>query len=147
MAQRTERVVLNELIETCKDGCLGFADAADRVREPELQGLFRKLSGDRMRFAEALEPHAQRLGGAAAHDGTNAGALHRRWMGVRSALSGHDDHAIVSEALRGDRVTLSAYKDALEGVLLPEIRDLVEAQFAQIQQDHEQLTQHEPSRA
>jgi uncharacterized protein (TIGR02284 family) len=144
MAQRTERVVLNELIETCKDGEFGFANAADHVKEPELQGLFRKLSAERARFAVDLLPHAQRLGGDAAHDGTNAGAIHRRWMGVRSALSGHDDAAIVNETIRGDRVTISAFKDALEGVLLPQTRELVEKQFDQIRQDHEQLTQHVP---
>ena len=144
MAQRTERVVLNELIETCKDGELGFANAADHVREPELQGLFRTLSAERARFAVDLLPHAQRLGGAAAHDGTGAGALHRRWMDVRSAVSGHDDGAIVTETLRGDRVTISAYKDALQGVLLPETRELIEKQFAQIEQDHDLLSQHVP---
>lgn len=147
MAQRTERVVLNELIETCKDGELGFASAAERVAEPALQGLFRKLSAERGRFAEDLQPHAQRLGGAMAHDGTNAGALHRRWMGVRSMLSGHEDDAIVSETVRGDRITLSAYKDALEGVLLPEARELIEKQYAQIQQDHAELTEHVPHHA
>lgn len=142
MAQRTERVVLNELIETCKDGELGFANAAEHAKEPDLQGLFRKLSAERRRFAEDLQPHAQRLGGAMAHDGTNAGALHRRWMGMRSALSGHDDGAIVSETVRGDRATLSAYQGALEELLLPETRELIEQQYAQIQQDHEELTGH-----
>ena len=39
MAQKTERSVLNHLIETCRDAERGFRAAADEVKAPELKHL------------------------------------------------------------------------------------------------------------
>jgi uncharacterized protein (TIGR02284 family) len=57
-------------------------------------------------------------------------------MDVRSALSGHDDHAVVSEAARGDNITLLAFKSAVEGALPATVRDLVEHGYADVRESH-----------
>ena len=44
MAERTERAVLNELIETCRDGARGFQDAADLVNDASLKTLLASMS-------------------------------------------------------------------------------------------------------
>jgi uncharacterized protein (TIGR02284 family) len=140
MAQRTEREVLNHLIESCRDGELGFKTAAEHVTDPTLKSLFITLAEDRARCAQELLPHAQRLGGANVSDGTSVGALHRKWIDVKSTLTGHHhDHAIFIEVARGDRVTVHAFKDAIEGILPPDTRDVVERQYAVIQNEHERL--------
>lgn len=140
MAERTEREVLNMLIETCKDGAMGFKTAAEHVDNPELRAMFLNLAEERDRFAAELLPYAQRLGGAAASEGTNIGAIHRKWIDLKSALVRHDDHALVIEASRGDRATVHAYKDAIEGMLPPEARDVIERQFEVFKTEHEKLT-------
>lgn len=38
--EKEVRSVLNDLIETCKDGEQGFRTAAEKVEEPALQSLF-----------------------------------------------------------------------------------------------------------
>ena len=63
-------------------------------------------------------------------------SLHRRWMDVRSALSGHDDGAVVAEARRGDSVTVQAFKSAVEGALPATVRDLVEHEYAAVRESH-----------
>ena len=139
MVERTEREVLNMLIETCRDGAMGFKTAADHVDNRELRAMFLTLAEERDRFAAELVPHAQRLGGAAASDGTNIGALHRKWIDLKSALVGQDDRAVVVEASRGDRATVHVYQDAIEGLLPPEARDIIERQFGVFQDEHEKL--------
>ena len=139
MAERTERVVLNHLIETCTDAARGFRSAADHVKDPSLKTEFTNIAEQRERFATDLLPHAQRLGGAAASDGTTAAAVHRGWIDLVAKLR-HDDRAIVAEAARGDSVTLHVFKDAVEGMLPHDARDLVERQYADVGAAHARMT-------
>src|SRR6185295_5116642 len=89
MTDRSERAVLNHLIETCKDAERGYRHIADHTADAAIKSLFLDLAWQRAKFASDLLRHAQRLGGASAHEGTAAGALHRTWFDLRSALSEH----------------------------------------------------------
>jgi uncharacterized protein (TIGR02284 family) len=57
-------------------------------------------------------------------------------MDVRSALSGHDDRAVGSEAERGDSITVLAFKSAVEGALPATVRDLVERGYDDVRAAH-----------
>ena len=138
MAERTERHVLHHLIEICKDGERGFRTAGEYVNAPALKTLFADLAAQRKQFAEELKPHLYRLGGLP-DGGSNAAALHRGWMLLRDFVPGHHDHAIVVEAERGEHAALTAYKDALNGMLPPTVTDLVEAQREAIQDANERI--------
>jgi uncharacterized protein (TIGR02284 family) len=132
MTEQTERDVLNRLIQTCRDGELGFRYAANHVRDPEVKALFLELASQRDRFAGEILPHAQRLGGATAPEGSVAGALHRGWMTLKDSMGSHEDAVIIREAERGERIALGAYEEALDGMLPPTTRDVVERQYAYI---------------
>jgi uncharacterized protein (TIGR02284 family) len=135
MAEQTERAVLNHLIETCTDAARGFRSAADHVKDPDLKAMFTEIAAQREQFAADLLPHAQRLGGPAAVDGTTAAALHRGWIDLIAKLR-HDDRAIIVEAARGDGVTLQVFQDAIHGMLPPETRELVERQLLTVISAH-----------
>lgn len=139
MSEPNARAVLNHLIESCKDGAHGFDHAAELVTDPSLKVLFADLARTHAGIAAELVPHAQRLGGTAAADGTAAASLHRRWMDARSRMSGHDDRTVLAEAHRGDTVTMAAFKDALDGVLPSSVRDVVEQQFSKLRSGHDDL--------
>jgi uncharacterized protein (TIGR02284 family) len=128
MAERSERDVLHHLIDLCRDGERGFRAAANHVIDPTLKSLFAELAAERQRFAEALQPHLQRLGGLPDADGTSAGTLHRQWMALKGYAPGNHDHHIVAEAERGEQVALDAYEDALNGMLPPTVMETVEMQ-------------------
>jgi uncharacterized protein (TIGR02284 family) len=128
MAQRTERAVLNRLIERCRDAERGFRTAAEQVEAPELKRLFLRLAEQRHEFAADLLPHAQRLGGAADSDGTSIATLHRAWMQLKARLVSDREHAVLAEAARGERFAVAAYDDAVRDLLPPDARELVESQ-------------------
>jgi uncharacterized protein (TIGR02284 family) len=134
MAEQTERAVLNQLIETCRDGERGFLYATDYVKDTLVKAIFTEAASQRQRFAADLLPHAQRLGGANESDGTTTAALHRGWMTIKDTLTGHDAKAILREAERGEEAALAAYKDALEGMLTPAARDMIERQYEDVRQ-------------
>jgi len=135
MSDSDPRAVLNSLIETCKDGERGLLHAAELVTSPALKAFFTDTAQRRAQMAGDLLPHAQRLGGTETSDGTAGATLHRKWMDVRSAISG-DDRAVVSEAERGDAITVQAFKSAVEGALPATVRDLVERGYDEARASH-----------
>ena len=145
MTDRSERAVLNHLIETCKDAERGFRHVAAHVTDPSVKSLFLDIASQRERFAADLLPHAQRLGGANAADGTAVGVLHRTWIDLRSAIFRGDPTGIVHEAARGERFSRGVYENALEGILPPTARDVVERQYAELRQTGKRLRELEAS--
>lgn len=139
MAQHTERTVLNHLIEICSDGERGFTAAAEHTSDPELKALYSELAAQRRGFADALVPHAQRLGGDAAAEGTSVGRLHRGWMNLKGRISGHHDQVILEEAERGEDAAVRAYRDALNEVLAPSTRAVIEQQCEAVTRAHEHI--------
>ena len=145
MTDRSERAVLNHLIETCKDAERGFRHVAEHAMDPTVKSLFLDIASQRARFASDLLPHAQRLGGANAHDGTAVGALHRTWIDLRSAIFRNDAIAIVHEAERGETFSRGVYESALDSLLPPTARQLVENQYAELRKTAERLHELEAS--
>jgi uncharacterized protein (TIGR02284 family) len=136
MADHNERWVLNHLIEMCRDEELTLRFAAEHVANPALRTLFGDLASRRAEFAAQLVPHAQRLGGADSSDGTTRGALHRRWVAMKDVLLGHTEETIIQDAETIERDTLSSFEQALEDLLPPTSRDLVEQQCAELRKSH-----------
>lgn len=139
MAERTERAVVNHLIEICRDGELGFRTAAEHVKDPSLKTLFDELAAARARFASELVPHFHRLGGQEGTGGTTTGALHRRWMAVKDVMSGHRDAVVLTEAERGEQAAMSAYEEALEEILDPPLHEVIERQYTEVREASERV--------
>jgi uncharacterized protein (TIGR02284 family) len=139
MAWQSERDILNGLIQICRDGARGFRLAADHVSTPELKGLLNATATQRETFAAELVPLARVLGGETDAPGTKAGALHRRWMAIRDAMSNYDEEAIVAEAVRGEAVAARTYAEAILGILPPMAREVIESQYRQLLDSQRQL--------
>jgi uncharacterized protein (TIGR02284 family) len=128
MARRRERAVLNHLIETCRDAERGFQIAAGEVKAPELRRLFLRLAEQRHDFASELLPYAQRLGGASVGDGTRFATLHRAWLQLKAHLANNPERAVLEEAARGERFAVAAFDEAVHDLVLPDARELIQAQ-------------------
>ena len=139
MADHNERWVLNQLIEMCRDEELALRYAADHVQDPSVKTLFVELASRRAQFAVDLLPYAQRLGGAATADGTTRGALHRGWMALKDALIGHSDRRVITDAEHIEDLARATYEHALDEMLPPTARDVVERQSAEIHLAHERV--------
>ena len=137
--ERNDQQVLHHLIDVCENGERGFIAAANHVKNPGLKKLFLELSAERARFAAELLPHLQRLGGRIDHGGTGAGTLHRGWIGLKSLVSGHQDHAVVTEAERGEQIAIDAFNEALGGMLPPTVISLIEQQRDTMKKDNERI--------
>ena len=137
---KKEKTILNDLIETLKDGQEGFKQAADSVSNPRLKSLFRDYSEQRSRFATALQSEARAHGETEPEtDSSASGALHRGWINLKSALTGGDEHAILAECERGEDSAVEEYQKALADGLSPSAQELVSRQFAEIKAAHDRI--------
>jgi uncharacterized protein (TIGR02284 family) len=128
--------VLNNLIETCKDGENGFKTAAEGLSNREIKTKFQQYSRERGLMSSELQAEVRRLGGDPEKSGSMAGALHRGWLDIKAVVTGKDDHAIVAEAERGEDAAKSAYESALQEPLPASAQMLVQQQAVKVHQAH-----------
>lgn len=133
------RSTLNDLIETCKDSQEGFHSAAEKLKDPDIHTLFLKFYLQRSEFAGELQAEVTRTGGEPATSGTTAGAIHRGWIGLKTALAADTDHAILEEADRGEDAAVKNYIEALHKDLPHDLKTMLSRQLDEIQQTHKTI--------
>ena len=131
--------LLNDLIETCRDGENGFRAAASAVKGQHFKAMFERFSRQRAEMARELQEEVRRLGADPTQMGSPSAALHRGWMNIRSLVGGNDDQAIVAEAERGEDVAKAVYEKALKQSLPAGARELVEQQAAIVFTAHDEV--------
>jgi uncharacterized protein (TIGR02284 family) len=131
---------INTLIETLKDGQEGFRQASEAVEDPQLKSLFNEYSRQRSRFASDLQSEAQRFGESTPEEsGSAAGAMHRAWIDLKSAIATKQDHAILAECERGEDSAVKEYKKAMENSLPAPLREIVSRQYTEIKDVHDRI--------
>ena len=141
MAMNHDDVIdtLNDLIETCKDGEEGFRTCAEDIKRNDLKPFFH-AAAERCREAAAqLQAEVVRLGGKPERKSSLAGSVHRRWVDIKSAITGKDDAAVLAECERGEDVAKASYERALEKELPPSIRVIVQTQYEGVLQHHDRV--------
>lgn len=144
MAQQKETIsTINDLIETLKDGQEGFRQAAEAVEDPELKSLFNEYSLQRSRFAGELQSEALRLGESKPEDSSStAGAMHRTWINLKSAIAKRDNHAILAECERGEDSAVKEYEEAMEDEdLTAPVREIISRQYTEVKSAHDRVKQ------
>jgi uncharacterized protein (TIGR02284 family) len=131
--------VLNDLIETCKDGEYGFRASSEHTASAQVRKLFEDRASECRDAATQLQAHVARLGGSADTSGSVGGALHRGWVAVRSVLSTHDDLAMLEECERGEDAALASYRKALASGLPADLQQVVQQQCNGVQRNHNMI--------
>ena len=138
MAENTS--ILNDLIETSKDGEKGFRTAADDTKDQELKQVFLQRAEDCARGAAQLQKIVSRYGDKPETGGSVLGAVHRGWVNLKSTMTGRDDVAILEECERGEDVAKAVYRKALEdSSLTPDVRQAVQRQYDAVLRNHDQI--------
>ena len=137
---KKQNEIIDNLIETLKDGQEGFKQAAEAVSNSQLKSVFRDYSQQRSRFATALQSEARSHGETKPETSSSAtGALHRGWINLKSAVTGGDEHAILAECERGEDSAVEEYRKALDNGLSPTAQELVSRQFTEIKTAHDRI--------
>jgi uncharacterized protein (TIGR02284 family) len=130
---------LNNLIETCKDGEIGFKTAAEGLSNPAYKAKFLEYSQQRAGFARDLQARVRALGGDPEKTGSVSGSLHRGWIDIKSVVTGKSDHAILAEAERGEDVAKAAYEKAVKEALPADVAAIVQQQATKVREAHDHV--------
>ena len=133
------RDILQNLIETCRDGQNGFREAAEDIKNPEIREFFNQQSLLRAQFASELEAEARRLGDRDVDtSGSTVAAMHRAWIDLKAALGGGDE-AVISAAETGEDAAKKAYEESLREKLPSDIMEIVERQSQSVIEAHDRV--------
>jgi len=131
--------VVENLIETNRDGQKGYKDAAEHVKRPDLKTYFNELSLERVRFAQELQTALAKLGKPDKKvSGSAGGAMHRAWIDTKVALGG-GDKTILESVEAGEDKAKDTYNKALSGALPASLTEIVRRQAASVQQAHDKV--------
>ncbi|HYP15863.1 MAG TPA: PA2169 family four-helix-bundle protein [Opitutus sp.] len=134
--------VLNDLIETCKDGQHGFSTAAKDAKDAELARVFTQYATQRANYIRELQQAVRSLGGDPEKSGSVSGSLHRGWINLKSALTTNEPHAVLAECERGEDAAVNNYRTALnEAELDVETRAIIQRQSAGVKEAHDRIKQ------
>ncbi|HFX1462134.1 TPA: PA2169 family four-helix-bundle protein [Pseudomonas aeruginosa] len=131
--------VLNDLLQTSKDGEAGFHACAEDLRDPQLKAAMLEQSRDCAAAADELERIVLELGGKPKDSTSFAGDLHRRWVDLKSLVTGKDEEAVLNECERGEDVAKHRYQAALEKSLPAEIHQVIERQYQGVLRHHDRV--------
>lgn len=131
--------ILNDLIETSKDGEEGFRVCAEDAKRPDLKTLFRDRALACAKSAQELQAIVIRMGGDPEDSTSISGDLHRRWVDLKSLVTGKNDEAILNECERGEDVAKKNYRKALEKPLPEDVRLIVQRQYDGVLRNHDQV--------
>lgn len=130
---------LNDLIEVSKDGEEGFRSSAENVDDPALKSFFIRRSQEVATSVQELQDLVRSLGGEPASSTSLSGALHRRWIDIKTALTSNDTLAVLNETERGEDVALAAYRKAAEKDLPTHVRFVVVRQLEGAKRNHDEV--------
>jgi uncharacterized protein (TIGR02284 family) len=130
---------LNNLIETCKDGQDGFHQAAEKVHCDQLRAELESYSRQRAEFATSLQSEVSRLGVTPEKGGSIAGAMHRGWINLKTALTSNDDQAVINECERGEDSAVAAYQEAMKADLAPQVQQMLSRQYQTVKATHDKI--------
>ena len=131
--------VVEKLIETCRDGQKGYADAAEHVKRPDLKIYFQQQSAERGGFAEELERELSSLGKSDKKpSGSVVGALHRTWIDAKANLGG-GDKTILESVEQGEDSAKKAYEEALAAQLPSNLQTIVQRQAGSVKSAHDKV--------
>jgi len=134
--------VLREAIEVLHDREKDFRQAAECVTSPILKNELLNYSGQRALFVGELQGFERTYGRNDVDDsGTVAGAFHRAWVGLKSAVSKRSNRSILEGLAAAEKAAADFYVEVLATRGLPsQVSQCLSRQCAELQKGQFELS-------
>ena len=140
MEAKATQALLNELVETLKDGQKGYADAMTDVEDATLKDTFKKYAAQRAEYITEIEDQMFKLNLKPEEESSVTGTIHRAWIDLKSALTSKDNKAVLNECERGEDYAKKAYQTALKAEDLPSaLKSVIEKQYQGVTEAHDTI--------
>jgi uncharacterized protein (TIGR02284 family) len=131
--------VLNNLIETSRDGATGFHTCAEGAKDPMLKAYFGTRAQSCNDAIRELNIEVIHHGGQPAEYGSAEGVLRRAWLNVRTAVTSNDDLAVLEECEKAEDSARDSYREALKELLPEHVRVLIQKQYEGTKANHDRV--------
>ena len=143
MATTSESVsVVKDLVEIVNDRIEGYERATKDVEmsDTDLKMMFSNLIQESRSFREELQSEVLRLGGEPEKGTTISGQIHKAWMDLKAAVTGHDREAILESCHFGDSAAIAAYEKALADEDTPtDLKSMLARQLRSIEASRDRI--------
>ena len=140
MEAKATQALLNELVETLKDGQKGYADAMTDVEDTNLKETFKKYAAQRAEYITEIEDQMFKLNLKPEEESSVTGTVHRAWIDLKAALTSKDSKAVLNECERGEDYAKKAYQTALKAQDLPaNVKSVIEKQYQGVTAAHDNI--------
>ncbi|UOQ64520.1 PA2169 family four-helix-bundle protein [Hymenobacter volaticus] len=139
MEAKATQAVLNELLETLKDGEKGYSEALTDVEDQDLKEVFKKYAVQRDGYLTELEDQMHQLNLKADEESSITGTIHRAFINLKAAVTSKSRESILNECERGEDYAVKAYQTALKAELPGQLKTIIEKQYQGIQQGHDEI--------
>nr|WP_294945349.1 PA2169 family four-helix-bundle protein [uncultured Mucilaginibacter sp.] len=133
---------LNDLVLINNDRIAGFERALHELNDGDagLRATFTNLIGESHRFKMEIATEVVALSTDIETGTSTSGKLHRTWLDLKAAFSGHSTHSILEECEFGEDAIKKAYKTALEERHFPAyIREILSKQQVALNAAHDTI--------
>jgi len=140
MSESHDISMLNSLIATTIDSVDGYTEASKESQSSQFTALFTSRATERRQVAARLQQEVTSLGGNPEDDGTVLAGVHRMFINLKTAVTGHDDKAIINEVEAGEDHIKDKFEDALRDLdLSPRVRSVIEGCYTSVKQGHDEM--------
>ena len=140
MEAKATQALLNELVETLKDGQKGYADAMTDVEDTNLKATFKHYAAQRAEYITEIEDQMFKLNLKPDEESSVTGTIHRAWIDLKAALTSKDNKAVLNECERGEDYAKKAYQTALKAQDLPSnLKSVIEKQYQGVTEAHDKI--------
>ena len=138
---------IQNLISVNIDSSKGFTLAAEHIENDRISAYFRECGLERQKFARDLQVAVVVNDKEAEDDGSLKGMAHRWWMGIRSTVTGGDEHAVLAEAERGEDEIKKCYEQTLTDTAGSPVNAILQSQYAMVKKRHDEIRDMRDERA
>jgi uncharacterized protein (TIGR02284 family) len=131
---------VHTVLQYLNDSIKGLATCSENCEDVQFKKYLDQIRVQRSEYAAQLKSLLVKIGGEPTNDGTLAGPLHRFYIELKTLISKADKDSTKSEILRGDKLLIEAYNNALVDEKNPDINDLLSEQLHSIHQELVSLT-------
>ena len=140
MEAKATQALVNELIETLKDGQKGYSEAMTDVEDTQLKSTFKEYAAQRAEYITELEDQMFKLNLKPDEESSITGTVHRAWINLKGALTSKDNKSILNECERGEDYAKKAYQTALKAEDLPSgLKPVIEKQYQGVMAAHDKI--------
>ena len=130
---------LHDLVRINIDSHQGLLDAAEAIEDKGVADVFRKVAGERSKFADELKMYITWNEETPPKEQSFASKVHQAWMNCRAKLNGGDAHVVLIEAEYGEDQIKEAYEDALKDNPGSAMSEILHSQYAVVKKGHDQI--------